>query len=364
MTSAIRFGRSSVVRPWCWSFVDALNAERAGGGDQDDGAAAPTKVLTVCAMPASMPRTDKAPDGTPRGLDVAVAERVGRVLGRTVEFHWCASAGCAWNCLPAGRCDVVVGQPHESGPPRDRGLERSLCRCPVRAGGPARSAGHSLAGRPPRQTGRDRDRHGGPRRRRTTRSLASSRAKRCSMGSQAAALDAAFLDADFAAWYLHEHPELELRLVPEYVPRERWNMALAVRAKDAQLLVEINRALAQLAESGELRKIYAEHGVPFRPPFTASTRNRRCARHLAAHPRPAASWSSAWTPPTCPTPAPRASARGSTSSWRGPWPSGLHVKLRIDWLDIQRETAVGRAARAAVRPGLRRGRRGERRRRR
>ena len=49
-----------------------------------------------------------------------------------------------------------------------------------------------------------------------------------------------------------------LQLVPEYVPRERWNMALAVRAKDAQLLVEINRALAQLAESGELRKIYAE----------------------------------------------------------------------------------------------------------
>ena len=29
-----------------------------------------------------------------------------------------------------------------------------------------------------------------------------------------------------------------------------------MRAKDAQLLVEINRAIAQLAESGELRKIY------------------------------------------------------------------------------------------------------------
>ena len=104
-------------------------------------------------------------------------------------------------------------------------------------------------------------------------------------GFQAAELDAAFLDADFAAWYLHEHPELELRLVTEYVPRERWNMALAVRAKDAQLLVEINRALAQLAESGELRKIYAEYGVPFRPPFTGVDPAEGIARHLAADPR-------------------------------------------------------------------------------
>src|SRR5437879_3855152 len=72
-------------------------------------------------------------------------------------------------------------------------------------------------------------------------------------GFQAARLDAAFLDADFAAWYLHAHPDLKLRLVADFVPRERWNLAVAVRAKDAPLLVEINRALSQLAESGELK---------------------------------------------------------------------------------------------------------------
>ena len=68
--------------------------------------------------------------------------------------------------------------------------------------------------------------------------------------------DAAFLDADFAAWYLHEHPKLPLRLVDAFVPRERWNMALGVRTKDTNLLVAINGALAQLVESGELRKVY------------------------------------------------------------------------------------------------------------
>src|SRR6185312_10632898 len=76
----------------------------------DEGAAKP---LVVCAIPASMPRMDKAPDGTPRGLDVALVQQLARALGRPVEFHWCASADCAWHCLPEGRCAVVIGQPQD-----------------------------------------------------------------------------------------------------------------------------------------------------------------------------------------------------------------------------------------------------------
>src|SRR5262249_28294933 len=78
----------------------------------------PPKALIICGVPASMPRTDRTPDGRRRGLDAAVAERVGGVLGRPVEFHWCASVDCSWHCLPERRCDVVAGQPIDSGPPR------------------------------------------------------------------------------------------------------------------------------------------------------------------------------------------------------------------------------------------------------
>ena len=252
----------------------------------------------------------------------------------------------------------------DSGPPRERGLERSLCRRPVRAGGPARSPGRPLAGRPPRQAGRHRGRHGGPLREGPRgRPVQDARraARRASRPRRSTPRSSTPTSPPGTCTSI---PQLGLRLVTEYVPRERWNMALAVRAKDAQLLVEINRALAQLAESGELRKIYAEYGVPFRPPFTAIEPATSQPPTPGSASASGASWSSAWTRPTCPTPAPRTIARVSTSSWRGPWPSGLDVKLRIEWLDIQRETAVGRAPRAPVRPGLRRGRRRQCRRRR
>ena len=118
MRSTIPFRSFLICAALVVGICHGLKAQGANGAVQKDGAAVPAKVLTVCAIPASMPRTEKATDGTPLGLDVAVAQRIGRILGRTVEFHWCADSGCAWNCLPAGRCDMIVGLPHGSGPKR------------------------------------------------------------------------------------------------------------------------------------------------------------------------------------------------------------------------------------------------------
>ncbi len=83
-----------------------------------DDAVTKPRPLTVCAIPGSLPRTGRAVDGAPRGLDIGVIEALGKRLGREVVYHWCASPDCAWHCLPAGRCDVVLGQPLGSGPPR------------------------------------------------------------------------------------------------------------------------------------------------------------------------------------------------------------------------------------------------------
>ena len=328
MRSAIRFGVLFVV-------LGAPTLPRAGLGDEPP----PAKPLIVCATPDALPRTGKAPDGTPRGLDIGLARLLGKSLGRAIEYHWCGGADCAWRCLRAGRCDVVLGQPQDSGPPRDVAWSVPY------AGG---QFGLVVARG---ETG--------------VRSLADLRGKRVGVVTgtvalsekdhavarfatreelldnfQARALDAAFLDADFAAWYLHEHPRLTLRVVDEYVPREHWNMALAVRAESTTLLVEINRALAQLAESGELRKVYTDDGLPFRPPFDGRDRPQAPVNSWRRI-QERGNWSSAWTPTTCPIPAARADRPGFDVELARALAQQLRLKLRIDWLDSQRETAIG-----------------------
>jgi polar amino acid transport system substrate-binding protein len=270
---------------------------------------------------------------------VLVAQALGRILGRTIEFHWCANPHCAWHCLPEGRCDVVIGQPNESGPMRD--LAWSV---------PYAGAQFGLVV---------------PRVASEIQSLAELRGKRVGIVTgtvalsekdhtvarfksreellerfRAGALDAAFLDADFAAWYLKAHPQLELRLVTGYVPREHWNMALAVRAKDAQLLVEINRALAQLAESGELRKIYDDSGVPFHPRFEASSRQQSSPdswRRIQERGELVVSFD----PANLPYSSAKEDRPGFDLELARALAQQLHVKLRVEWLDIHHETAVG-----------------------
>jgi polar amino acid transport system substrate-binding protein len=331
--------RSGLLLILCSFLPSSAPCARGDDGHAHGKGSGDSKALTICAVPASMPRTDKTPDGKPRGLDAAVAERVGRVLGRPVEFHWCASPECSWHCLPEGRCDVVAGQPIDSGPPR--GVAWSV---------PYAGARFGLVV--------PRDRPG-------VRSLDDLRGQRVGIvagtvalaekdhavarfktrealldGFTDAGLDAAFLDGDFAAWYLHEHPKLPLRLVDEFVPRERWNMALAVREGDAELLVAINRALAQLAESGELRKVYDEYGVPFRPPFTASDR-RAEAPDTWRRIRDRGELVVSMDPANLPYSAARDDRPGFDVELARALADRLHIKLRIDWLDVHRETAVG-----------------------
>jgi polar amino acid transport system substrate-binding protein len=297
------------------------------------------KALVVCATPGSMPRTAKAADGTPQGLDVDVAKSVGRILGRAVEFHWCASADCSWHCLPEGRCDVIVGQPTDSGP-------AGIAAWSV----PYAGAHFGLVVRRESQ---------GP------STLADLRGKRVGVvagtvelsekdhkvarfksrealldGFAAAGLDAAFLDGDFAAWYLHEHSRLALKPVPEYTPRERWNMALAVRAKDGELLLEINRALARLIESGELRKVYATYGVPYHPPYTGSGPERVSA-NAWQRARARGELVVSMDPANLPYSSAKEERPGIDIELARALASKLKLKLRINWLDIHHETAVG-----------------------
>jgi polar amino acid transport system substrate-binding protein len=344
MTAAFGGRLAFVFRPLalaaCAVLLPAGSAWSKDDGKAANGARANS--LTVCAVPSSMPRMGKSRTGSPEGIDVAVAQAVARVLGRSLEFHWCASADCSWHCLPESRCDLVIGQPHGSGPPR--AVAWSVPYAGAQFGLVVLREGRSV------------------------HSLADVRGKRVGVvaGTVALAdndyvvvrlksrdellekvhsreLDAAVVDGDFAAWFLHEHPDVSLRLVSEYVPREHWNMAFAVRSADSSLLTEINRAVAELAKTHELQKIYARYGVLLHEPFVAS-----------AEPGPAASvdtWRRikargelvvSFDPANLPYSSAKDDRPGFDVELARSLAARLAVKLRIDWIDTQHETAVGR----------------------
>jgi polar amino acid transport system substrate-binding protein len=297
------------------------------------------KPLVVCAVPDSMPRTGKAADGSGEGLDIAVARLVAGELGRPLEIHWCVSAACSWKCIGEKRCEMVIGQPHGSGPAREvawsipysgsrfglvvhqdtQGIRSSADlsgkRVGLVAGSVALSSqGHTAVEFKSRET--------------LLEEFVASR------------LDAAFVDDDFAAWYLHAHPQLTLVRVAEYVPRERWNMAVAVRAADGSLLKAINRALTSVVLNGKVNKAFAEQGVTFRAPFTNSEGKPVAGnswKRIREHGEIVVSFDPANLPyssateeqPGCDTELARALAEA------------LGVKLRIDWIDIHRKTAMG-----------------------
>lgn len=295
--------------------------------------------LVVCAVPDGMPRTGKGDDGLPQGLDVAVAQLVAAELGRPLEVHWCASAACSWRCLSEKRCDMAIGQPHGSGPARD--VAWSIAYSGSRFGLVVRDGTTGI------------------------RSLADLEGKRVGIvtGSVALAsqghkpvefktrekllddfvasqLDAAFVDDDFAAWYLHAHPELKLARVAEYVPRERWNMGFAVRAADGTLLKEINRALTSVVLNGLVSKAFAEQGVSYRAPFSSSD----------AKPVAGESWKRirergelvvSMDPANLPYSAVTGDRPGFDVELARALAAELGVKLRIDWIDIHRKTAIG-----------------------
>jgi polar amino acid transport system substrate-binding protein len=302
--------------------------------------AAEEKPLIFCAVPASMPRIGKTPDGQPEGLDAALAKRLGRRLGRKVEFHWCGSAACSRNCLREGRCDVILGQPHEAGPPRDLAYSVPYAGSQFGLVVPRDAVDvHSLADLRGKRVGVVAGTVALSEKNHTVVSFKTR--EDLLTGFRSAALDAAFLDADFAAWYLHSRPKLALRFVKEYVPREHWNMALIVRAKDATLLVSLNRVLAQLAESGALREIHADYGVPFRPPFMDSA--RRTARiNTWQRIRDRGEVVAAMDPANLPYSSAKGDHPGFDVEIARALAKEMGVKLRIEWLDVQRETAIGK----------------------
>ena len=84
-------------------------------------------------------------------------------------------------------------------------------------------------------------------------------------------IDHAYLWAN-VGWTLHVSPEFNLKLVPDYVPEDHWNIAVAMCRGDDELKRHIDNALDALIKDGTVARIMAAYHVPCYPPFPEPTK--------------------------------------------------------------------------------------------
>ena len=88
-------------------------------------------------------------------------------------------------------------------------------------------------------------------------------------------IDYAYLWAN-VGWTLHVSPDLNLELVPDYVPEDHWNIAVAMCRGDDELKRQVDAALDALIADGTVARILAAYHVPYYRPVSGT--DRRCPR--------------------------------------------------------------------------------------
>jgi polar amino acid transport system substrate-binding protein len=81
-------------------------------------------------------------------------------------------------------------------------------------------------------------------------------------------IDATYLEAPSAAWAIQKDPTLNIKVVHDYIPEERWNAGVGVRKEDTALKTEFNKVIPELISDGTIAKILDKYGIPFFPPKT------------------------------------------------------------------------------------------------
>jgi len=304
-------------------------------------AAAERPPLRFCFSAAAMPRAGKAADGTPQGVDVEVAKLLASELNRRYEIHWCANDTCRLRNLRANRCDVVIGLPHDSVDAPDIAWAKSYAAAKfglvVAAQERQIRSLHELRGR---RVGLVRGTlRLSPKEHRVVGF--SSRAALL-RGFRRAELDAAFIDADFAAWYLNQHPDIKLRLVDEFVSPYRWAVGIAVRANDAGLRTELSRAVEDCVQRARFPAQFAKYGLVYRPPLVdAPAKGPKASGSTWRHVVDTGILVVSMDPANLPYSSADADKPGFDVEIARVTADELGVRLKLQWMDIHRETAIG-----------------------
>jgi ABC-type amino acid transport substrate-binding protein len=93
--------------------------------------------------------------------------------------------------------------------------------------------------------------------------------KRVLEGMSKGEVDASMVWVTAAAEAQRDFPALDLHLAPNFVPLTglRWNLVIAVPAKETEFKKFIDDSIDELLKSGEIKRIVESYKVPFYPPF-------------------------------------------------------------------------------------------------
>ena len=90
-------------------------------------------------------------------------------------------------------------------------------------------------------------------------------------------IDCAYLWVN-VGWTLHATPKFDLEVVPNYVPQDRWNVAIAMRRGDDELKRHVDRAVGKLVSQGKVARWLARYHTPFFPAVAEDTNSGEQAR--------------------------------------------------------------------------------------
>ena len=303
--------------------------------------AAENPPLRFCFASNAMPRAGKTADDEPQGVDIEVAKLLAAKLGRRCEFHWCANDTCRLQSLRSNRCDVVIGLAHESVDAPDVTWAKSYAAAKfgLVVATPEKQIRslHELRGR---RVGIVRGTVPLSAKNHTVVGFSS----RASLlrGFRQADLNAALVDADYTAWYVRQHPDLNLRLVDEFVSPYRWTIGIAVRANEATLRTELSRAVESCLQHAEFPAVFEEYGLVFRPPLVNVPRKQLKADNDAwQRIKETGTLIVSMDPANLPFSSADVDKPGFDVEIARLLAKEMGVHLDLQWIDIHRETAIG-----------------------
>jgi len=259
-----------VNRSWLavWVAAVLLLGSTATAGEADGSLARVKKAgtLTVCAVDGLLPYSSS--DKNTPGFEVEIAQAVGRELNISVRHHWTTWDGLI-PALTSKRCDAIID-----------GMFITAERKKVIAfSRPYYGSGETILVRKDNTT---------------IRGLSDLKGKKVGVLSGSVTveylrkkgiatlvvypdqntiilelnngrIEAAYLEAPSAAWALKKDSTLNIKIVKEYIPEERFNAGVGLRKEDSALLEAINSIVTKLVQNGTIARILGKYGVPFFP---------------------------------------------------------------------------------------------------